>query len=91
MSPQTAHTAHTTHTAQTEHTALATVRDTPMYRLTAPLVYDALDHHHLYRLAVDDAPHSMHALLPAIPHLTRLRELDLSKLSAYEARGEQVL
>ena len=68
----------------------ATASDTPLYRLAASLVYDALDHQHFYRLAVEDSERSMHALLPAIPHLTRLRELDLSTLSAYETRGEQV-
>jgi hypothetical protein len=69
---------------------LATAGDTPPYRLAAGLVYDALDHQHFYRLAVEDSERSMHALLPAIPHLVRLRELDLSQLSSYEPRGEQV-
>jgi hypothetical protein len=69
---------------------LATASDLPMFRLSAALVYDALDHHHFYRLAIEDSERSMHALLPAVPHLSRLRELDLSRLSAYEKRGTQV-
>ena len=85
MAPQT----RTLATPQTR--TLATAADTPMYRLAAGLVYDALDHQRFYRLAVEDSERSMHALLPAIPHLARLRELDLSQLSSYEPRGAQVL
>jgi hypothetical protein len=72
-------------------TAQTRTQDNPMYHLAAAQVYDAIDHQRFYRLAVEDSDRSMYALLPVIPHLTLLLDLDLSQLSSYEPRVVQTV